>query len=133
VLALSVAFLCRPDAARALHEPLPNVFAENLKQVAANDVELSLASLQSCFPYTFDAVQKRALQGLLANRSVVLSAPTGSGKTLVAEAAIVAALSAGKRAFYTTPLKALSNQKLREFRERFGCGFGALRFWCHLC
>lgn len=51
---------------------------------------------------------------------MVVSAPTGSGKTLVAEAAIVAALSAGKRVFYTTPLKALSNQKLREFRARFG-------------
>ena len=58
---------------------------------------------------------------MLADKSVVVSAPTGSGKTLVAEAAVVAALAAGKRAYYTTPLKALSNQKLREFRERFGC------------
>jgi superfamily II RNA helicase len=58
---------------------------------------------------------------VLADKSVVVSAPTGSGKTLVAEAAVVAALAAGKRAYYTTPLKALSNQKLREFRERFGC------------
>ena len=58
---------------------------------------------------------------MLAEKSVVVSAPTGSGKTLVAEAAVVAALAAGKRAYYTTPLKALSNQKLREFRERFGC------------
>ena len=66
-------------------------------------------------------MQKRALQAVLANKSVVVSAPTGSGKTLVAEAAVVAALAAGKRAYYTTPLKALSNQKLREFRERFGC------------
>ena len=51
----------------------------------------------------------------------MVSAPTGSGKTLVAEAAVVAALAAGKRTIYTTPLKALSNQKLREFSERFGC------------
>ena len=58
---------------------------------------------------------------MLANKSVVVSAPTGSGKTLVAEAAVVAALAAGKRAYYTTPLKALSTQTLREFRERFGC------------
>jgi superfamily II RNA helicase len=63
---------------------------------------------------------------LLADRSVVVSAPTGSGKTLVAEAAIVAALAAGKRTIYTTPLKALSNQKLREFRERFGCACATL-------
>ncbi len=65
--------------------------------------------------------QKRALLGLLAGKSVVVSAPTGSGKTLVAEAATIAALAAGRRVIYTTPLKALSNQKLREFRQRFGC------------
>ena len=64
--------------------------------------------------------QRRALKALLTGNSVVVSAPTGSGKTLVAEAGIVTTLAAGKRAFYTTPLKALSNQKLREFRDRFG-------------
>ena len=43
-----------------------------------------------------------------------------SGKTLIGEAAAIAALASGKRAFYTTPLKALSNQKLREFSSKFG-------------
>jgi superfamily II RNA helicase len=58
---------------------------------------------------------------------VVVCAPTGSGKTLVAEAGIATALAAGKRAFYTTPLKALSNQKLREFRLRFGASLVGLK------
>ena len=47
---------------------------------------------------------------------MVVSAPTSSGKTLIAEAAAVATVARGRRIFYTTPLKALSNQKFREFR-----------------
>lgn len=47
---------------------------------------------------------------------MVVCAPTSSGKTLVAEAAAAAVLASGGRIFYTTPLKALSNQKLRDFR-----------------
>ena len=50
----------------------------------------------------------------------MVCAPTGSGKTLIGEYAIYRALAQGKRVFYTTPLKALSNQKLRDFRDRFG-------------
>jgi len=49
-----------------------------------------------------------------------VTAPTGSGKTLIAEAAIEIALAAGKRAFYTTPIKALSNQKHRDLVARYG-------------
>nr|WP_230966533.1 RNA helicase [Nostoc sp. NZL] len=67
-----------------------------------------------------DQFQKEAIASLNAGRSVVVCAPTGSGKTLVGEYAIYRALARGKRVFYTTPLKALSNQKLRDFREKFG-------------
>lgn len=52
-------------------------------------------------------------------KSVVVCAPTGSGKTLIGEYGIYRALAQGKRAFYTTPLKALSNQKFRDFLDRF--------------
>ncbi|MBD2448379.1 RNA helicase [Nostoc sp. FACHB-152] len=72
------------------------------------------------FPFDLDQFQKDAIASLNAGRSVVVCAPTGSGKTLVGEYAIYRALSRGKRVFYTTPLKALSNQKLRDFREKFG-------------
>ena len=71
--------------------------------------------------------QRRALKAALTGSSVVVCAPTGSGKTLVAEAGIATVLAAGKRAFYTTPLKALSNQKLREFRHRFGASLVGLK------
>ncbi len=72
------------------------------------------------FPFQLDEFQERAIAALNADKSVVVCAPTGSGKTLVGEYAIYRALSHGKRVFYTTPLKALSNQKLRDFREQFG-------------
>ncbi|BAY08071.1 DEAD/DEAH box helicase [Calothrix sp. NIES-2098] len=76
--------------------------------------------LRSIFPFNLDRFQEDAIASLNAGRSVVVCAPTGSGKTLVGEYAIYRALARGKRVFYTTPLKALSNQKLRDFREKFG-------------
>lgn len=76
--------------------------------------------LRSIFPFNLDQFQEDAIASLNAGRSVVVCAPTGSGKTLVGEYAIYRALARGKRVFYTTPLKALSNQKLRDFREKFG-------------
>ncbi|MBW4642254.1 MAG: RNA helicase [Goleter apudmare HA4340-LM2] len=83
----------------------------------AQSPELDLGSV---FPFDLDQFQKDAIASLNAGRSVVVCAPTGSGKTLVGEYAIYRALARGKRVFYTTPLKALSNQKLRDFREKFG-------------
>ncbi|MFY7802786.1 MAG: DEAD/DEAH box helicase, partial [Limnoraphis robusta] len=76
--------------------------------------------LDKLFPFQLDPFQLEAIDALNAGKSVVVCAPTGSGKTLIGEYAIYRALSRGKRVFYTTPLKALSNQKLRDFRERFG-------------
>lgn len=72
------------------------------------------------FPFELDEFQQHAIAALNAGRSVVVCAPTGSGKTLIGEYAIHRALASGKRVFYTTPLKALSNQKLRDFRQQFG-------------
>ncbi len=81
---------------------------------------LTTLDLNQLFPFDLDEFQKQAIAALDAGESVVVCAPTGSGKTLIGEYAIYRALAHGKRVFYTTPLKALSNQKLRDFRERFG-------------
>lgn len=67
-----------------------------------------------------DAFQSAAAEAIDRGDTVVVTAPTGSGKTLVAEAAIHVALERGQRSFYTTPIKALSNQKYREFAQRYG-------------
>ncbi|MGB5732095.1 MAG: DEAD/DEAH box helicase [Acidimicrobiia bacterium] len=67
-----------------------------------------------------DRFQIVAIEAIESGASVVVTAPTGSGKTLIAEAAIEIALAAGKRAFYTTPIKALSNQKYRDLVVRYG-------------
>jgi ATP-dependent RNA helicase HelY len=67
-----------------------------------------------------DRYQTEAFDSLDAGEHVVVSAPTGSGKTVVAEYSIARALGRGRRAFYTTPLKALSNQKFRDLSEVHG-------------
>lgn len=67
-----------------------------------------------------DPFQQQALDALDRGRSVLVAAPTGAGKTLVADYAVHLALAAGAKAFYTTPLKALSNQKFRDLGRRFG-------------
>ena len=83
---------------------------------------ISEFNLEELFPFELDGFQKKAISALSAGKSVVICAPTGSGKTLVGEFAIHRALKHGKRVFYTTPLKALSNQKFRDFQEQFGEG-----------
>jgi superfamily II RNA helicase len=72
------------------------------------------------FPFPLDDFQLEAIDHLRAGRSVVVCAPTGSGKTVVGEYAVQFALSEGSRVFYTTPLKALSNQKYRDFVFQIG-------------
>ena len=88
-----------------------------MSDTAQNRPELDLKTI---FPFELDNFQREAIAALDAGKSVVVCAPTGSGKTLIGEYAIHQALSRGRRVFYTTPLKALSNQKLRDFRNQFG-------------
>jgi ATP-dependent RNA helicase HelY len=70
--------------------------------------------------FLLDTFQQRALDALDAGQHVLVAAPTGSGKTVVAEYAVERALAAGAKAFYTTPLKALSNQKFGDLARVHG-------------
>jgi len=70
--------------------------------------------------FELDPFQVRAIEALDEGHSVVVAAPTGAGKTLVAEYAVERALASGGKAFYTTPLKALSNQKYADFSRSYG-------------
>ncbi len=78
--------------------------------------------LSALFNFKLDDFQVEAINHLEAVRSVVVCAPTGSGKTVVAEYAVEMALRSNKRCYYTTPLKALSNQKFHDLRVKYGEG-----------
>jgi len=70
--------------------------------------------------FGLDDFQTEAIDAIDEHVNVLVSAPTGSGKTLIANYAIGRTLERGERAFYTTPLKALSNQKFNELRSLYG-------------
>jgi superfamily II RNA helicase len=81
---------------------------------------LTVTEFEQQLSFKLDNFQKEAIQHLEQQHSVVVCAPTGSGKTIVAEFAALRAISEGKRLFYTTPLKALSNQKYFDLKAVYG-------------
>ncbi len=83
-------------------------------------MDVDRSSLLRLFPFRPDRFQLEAFDAFDRGEHVVVAAPTGSGKTVVAEYAVAAALGAGKRAFYTAPIKALSNQKFRDLSAQHG-------------
>ena len=79
-----------------------------------------LAGFAEQLPFTLDDFQQRACQALENGHGVLVCAPTGAGKTVVGEFAVHLALAAGRKCFYTTPIKALSNQKHNDLVRRYG-------------
>ncbi|OGW86480.1 MAG: hypothetical protein A3A81_02840, partial [Omnitrophica bacterium RIFCSPLOWO2_01_FULL_45_10b] len=77
-------------------------------------------------PIQLDPFQEQAISWIEQEHSVLISAPTGAGKTLIAERAIEKALSREEGVIYTAPIKALSNQKYRDFRALYGERVGIL-------
>jgi ATP-dependent RNA helicase HelY len=86
----------------------------------AGEQTSSLGRFRSQYPFELDEFQLQACQALLDGRGVLVAAPTGSGKTVVGEFAVHLALDTGRKAFYTTPIKALSNQKYADLVSRHG-------------
>ena len=78
-----------------------------------------MASFFGIYPYPLHPFQKHSLEAIVDGQHVLVCAPTGSGKTLPGEFAIQHFVSRGKKVIYTTPIKALSNQKLHDFREKY--------------
>ncbi|HEY8827434.1 MAG TPA: DEAD/DEAH box helicase, partial [Jatrophihabitantaceae bacterium] len=72
------------------------------------------------YPFVLDPFQVEACEALEDGYAVLLCAPTGSGKTVVGEFAVHLALASGQKCFYTTPIKALSNQKYNDLVARHG-------------
>lgn len=79
-----------------------------------------LGAFSGTLDFELDDFQKQACRSLQEGRGVLVAAPTGAGKTIVGEFAIYLALQRGLKAFYTTPIKALSNQKFSELTEKYG-------------
>jgi ATP-dependent RNA helicase HelY len=88
--------------------------------VASAPVDALRQAFVAGLGFSLDGFQRQALDAIDAGHSVVVAAPTGSGKTVVGEYAVARALAEGAKAFYTTPLKALSNQKYGELVRRHG-------------
>src|SRR5439155_1223111 len=99
----------RPSEPRGCRRPLV---------VLCRVMEL-LEQFRARYPFPLDDFQLEAIRAIEGGQSVIVSAPTGAGKTLVAEFAIHMALATGKRIAYTTPPKALSNQTLNDFTRAF--------------
>ena len=83
-------------------------------------IEIDMDVYKLLYPFPLDEFQQDGIKSLIQGNNVIVTTPTGSGKTLVAELAIYFALMMGLRVAYTTPLKALSNQKFADFKKRYG-------------
>jgi ATP-dependent RNA helicase HelY len=79
-----------------------------------------LTEFSSLLSFTLDPFQQQGCAALEDGHGVLVCAPTGAGKTVVGEFAVHLALEQGQKCFYTTPIKALSNQKYADLVERYG-------------
>jgi len=94
--------------------------AERYAAFRASQGGPALTAFERGYPFGLDAFQRTACMALEAGRGVLVAAPTGAGKTVVGEFAVHLALAEGRKCFYTTPIKALSNQKYGDLVRRHG-------------
>ncbi|MEP6817820.1 MAG: DEAD/DEAH box helicase, partial [Marmoricola sp.] len=94
--------------------------AEKYARSRRNAQHPLFAGFASQYDFELDDFQVRACHELEEGKGVLVAAPTGSGKTLVGEFAVHLALEQGRKCFYTTPIKALSNQKFNDLAKRYG-------------
>src|SRR3954451_2647423 len=94
--------------------------AERYAAFRRNQGGAALTDFETGYPFGLDAFQRTACIALQDGYSVLVCAPTGAGKTVVGEFAVHLALAAGQKCFYTTPIKALSNQKYNDLVARYG-------------
>lgn len=102
-----------------LEQPSPAQRFE-ASRVSVADLNSGLSDFRSTVGFDLDDFQLQACRALGQGRSVLVAAPTGAGKTIVGEFAVFLALEHGHKAFYTTPIKALSNQKFQELGDKYG-------------
>ena len=98
----------------------------NLTAVENLDNSTLVERFKARYNFPLDDFQQQAIGVLAQGESVMVAAPTGTGKTIVAEYGIFQAYSQHKRIFYTTPVKALSNQKFKDLHAQYGDAVGLL-------
>ncbi len=101
----------------AAASPADRYAAARARQAASRT---RLAEFRQVLDFPLDDFQERSCEALEEGRGVLVAAPTGAGKTVVGEFAVHLALTSGRKAFYTTPIKALSNQKYADLVRRYG-------------
>src|ERR671910_3538487 len=94
--------------------------AEAYARFRSGQLSPQLRAFADGYGFGFDDYQVRACQDLEAGSGVLVAAPTGAGKTVVGEFAVHLALAQSRKCFYTTPIKALSNQKYADLVRRHG-------------
>ncbi|MGH3458351.1 DEAD/DEAH box helicase [Aeromicrobium sp.] len=94
--------------------------AEKYARSRADRAHPHLAEFRGLYPFALDPFQVEACEAVEDGQGVLVAAPTGSGKTIVGEFAVHLALATGRKCFYTTPIKALSNQKFTDLVARYG-------------
>jgi ATP-dependent RNA helicase HelY len=101
-------------------EPPARTPAQRYARFRGRQSDPELASFRALYDFEFDQFQVDACAALSRGNGVLVAAPTGSGKTVVGEFAAHLALARGLKCFYTTPIKALSNQKYADLVRRYG-------------
>ena len=104
--------------AKAPSERSPNAGKSRFKD--------AIAQFEAHYPFALDDFQREAIRILLIDDSVMVAAPTGTGKTIIADFGVWEAFKGTGRVIYTTPIKALSNQKYRDLRAIYGDQVGLL-------
>jgi len=94
--------------------------AQRYAAARARRISEAYRSFEALYDFPLDEFQRDACEALEAGHGALVAAPTGSGKTLVGEFAVHLALAEGRKCFYTTPIKALSNQKYTDLVRRYG-------------
>ena len=94
--------------------------AERYARSRSDRAHPHLSEFRGLYPFALDPFQVEACEAVEDGDGVLVAAPTGSGKTIVGEFAVHLALATGRKCFYTTPIKALSNQKFADLVARYG-------------
>lgn len=100
-------------------EPFFNMEYPVVKMLILDDLSKPAPEVETPFRFPLDPFQTYACSAIAKDENVLVTAKTGSGKTLVGEFQIHHSLAKGKRVFYTTPIKSLSNQKFHDLKKMF--------------